>query len=288
MSGLPKSAVLWVDDDPLPLSIVFQELADRGITVVGARSVVEAKRKLGRRAERFDLAIIDFHLGTGRAGDDSEAATAGLALARWIREKHPRVRLLGCSIGTDGAEWFHHYGAGFLHKALVASPGRFADEVERMVRPDGARRRRVFLVHGHDAAAKEAVARVLEKFALEVTILDEQANRGLTTVIEKLGSHADADYAVVLLTGDDWGGLRGCKPEELRPRARQNVVLELGYFAARLGRNRVSVLYEEGVEIPSDTSGVLWIGLDASGGWQLRLARELKAAGLPVEIERLV
>ena len=70
----------------------------------------------------------------------------------------------------------------------------------------------------------------------------------------------------------------------MKARARQNVVFELGYFIGRLGRNRVCALYAEGVEIPSDYSGVVYTKLDASGAWRLELAKELKAAGLPVDM----
>jgi predicted nucleotide-binding protein len=69
-----------------------------------------------------------------------------------------------------------------------------------------------------------------------------------------------------------------------KPRARQNVILELGYFLGRLGRNRVCALYRSGVEIPSDYAGVLFTELDEGGGWRLQLAKELKAAGLPVDM----
>ena len=84
----------------------------------------------------------------------------------------------------------------------------------------------------------------------------------------------------MLLTPDDVGGPNVSSGGSLKPRARQNVVFELGYFIGRLGRNRVCALYAEGVEIPSDYSDVLYTKLDASGAWRL----ELKAAGLPVDM----
>ena len=107
----------------------------------------------------------------------------------------------------------------------------------------------VFIVHGHDEAAKQGVARFLERIrGPQVVILEEQADRG-RTIIEKFEQHAeDAGYAVVLLTGDDEGRKRGMaedkgrKPDDLdlKPRARQNVVLELasssGSSAARAWR----------------------------------------------------
>lgn len=82
---------------------------------------------------------------------------------------------------------------------------------------------------------------------------------------------------MILLTGDDRGGLGEVDSASYRPRARQNVVLELGYFLGRLGRRHVCVLHEPGVEIPSDYDGVVYVPLDPGGAWQLRLAKEMKA-----------
>jgi predicted nucleotide-binding protein len=145
----------------------------------------------------------------------------------------------------------------------------------------------IFLVHGRSEAAKQVVARFLEQISdLRVVILHEQPNSG-RTIIEKFESYASgADFAVVLLTGDDEGGLASSR--QRRRRARQNVVFELGFFIAALGRAQVAVLYEEGVELPSDMSGVLYTALDASGGWKMELAREMVAARLPVDLNRVL
>lgn len=69
-------------------------------------------------------------------------------------------------------------------------------------------------------------------------------------------------------------------------RARQNVVFELGYFTGRLGRKMVCTLYEEGVETPSDYHGIVYIPLDSAGTWRILLARELKAAGFEIDLNR--
>jgi predicted nucleotide-binding protein len=145
----------------------------------------------------------------------------------------------------------------------------------------------VFVVHGHGEAFKQQVSRFLEATTdLEPVILHEQANSG-RTIIEKFEDHASrAAFAVILLTGDDEGGVRGSG--ERRPRARQNVVFELGFFVAALGRSKVAVLYEEGVELPSDMSGVLYTPLDAGGAWKLVLGKELRAAGLSVDLNHAV
>lgn len=144
----------------------------------------------------------------------------------------------------------------------------------------------VFLVHGSDDAAKNTVARFLERLNLDVTILHEQPDKG-RTVIEKFEASASVGYAVVLLTADDVGAAR-TSPTDLQPRARQNVVLELGYFLGTLGRTHVCALREEGVEIPSDLSGVLYVPFDAAGAWKLRLAKEIKAAGIELDLNRVV
>lgn len=142
--------------------------------------------------------------------------------------------------------------------------------------------RKVFVVHGRDEAAKETVARFLEKLKLEAIILHEQANRG-QTVIEKLETNSDVRFAVVLLTPDDIGGLAGTEPDKLKPRARQNVVLEFGYFIGKLGRNHVCALYKAGVELPSDVDGLLYVSMD-DRGWRMDLAREIDAAGIEVDL----
>jgi predicted nucleotide-binding protein len=146
---------------------------------------------------------------------------------------------------------------------------------------------KVFIVHGHNEVLLHEVEKFLSKLKLEVIILREQPNRG-RTIIEKFEDLADAAYAIVLMTPDDRGGLRAEVTEVQKFRARQNVVLELGYFLGRLGRARVCALYRSDVEIPSDYSGVLYLPADVGGGWRLSLARELKAAGLHVDMSLAV
>lgn len=140
----------------------------------------------------------------------------------------------------------------------------------------------VFIVHGHDEQAKESSARFIEKLGLNAIILHEQPNEG-QTIIEKLEKHTDAAYAVILFTPDDLG-TSASTPEDLHPRARQNVLVELGYMAAKIGRNRVCVLRKGDVEIPSDFLGVSYIDIDSAGAWRLTLAKELKVAGLKVDL----
>ena len=141
----------------------------------------------------------------------------------------------------------------------------------------------VFIVHGRDNEAKETVARFLQNLGLTPVILHEQPNQG-QTIIEKFEQHAQVGFAVALLTPDDVGALKS-EEKNLKPRARQNVVFELGYFLGRLGRNRVCALTKGNVEIPSDYDGVVYISLD-DGGWKMDLIRELKNVGFDVDANR--
>lgn len=144
--------------------------------------------------------------------------------------------------------------------------------------------RKIFIVHGHDDGARETVARFLERIGLEAVILHEQANQG-RTIIEKVVANSDVGFAVVLLTPDDEGCVKGGTPE---PRARQNVLLELGYFIGRLGRDKVCALKRGTLEIPSDFAGVVWETMDSNGGWKQALARELEAAGHSIDWNKVM
>ena len=142
---------------------------------------------------------------------------------------------------------------------------------------------KVFVIHGHDEAAKLAIAEFLRRLGLEPVILAEQPSGG-KTIIEKFEAHADVGYAVALLTPDDVGSRQG--DDAVRPRARQNVVFELGYFIGRLGRKRVCVLTKGQPEIPSDYSGVVYVPM-ASDAWKMGLIKELKAAGFDVDANKV-
>jgi predicted nucleotide-binding protein len=142
----------------------------------------------------------------------------------------------------------------------------------------------VFLVHGHDEEAKQTVARFLEKGGIKVIILHEQPDGG-RTIIEKLEANALVGAAIVLLTPDDEGYSMKA-PDKKEPRARQNVVLELGYFSAKLGRSHVIALVKPPVTKPSDYDGVVYTVLDEHGGWKLKIASELREMGLRFDLAK--
>lgn len=145
----------------------------------------------------------------------------------------------------------------------------------------GINMKKVFIVHGHNGEIKEAVARLIEKQGVQAIILHEQANQG-ATIIEKFERNSDVGCAVCLFTADDLGHAKDDIAENKR--ARQNVVFETGYFIGKLGRDRVILIADKGVEIPSDLQGVVYTGTD---GWQYSVLKELKALGYDIDYNKL-
>jgi predicted nucleotide-binding protein len=144
---------------------------------------------------------------------------------------------------------------------------------------------KIFLVHGRDTAAKESVARFLEHLKLQPVILSEKPNGG-KTLIEKFEREANnVGYAVILFTPDDIGGLQSANEQQAR--ARQNVIFELGFFAGRLGRERVCILTAPDVEIPSDIFGLGYVPFNISStDWKIGLVTELKNAGFTIDANK--
>lgn len=140
---------------------------------------------------------------------------------------------------------------------------------------------KVFIVHGHDSALKYEMARLIEKQNIEAIILSEQENRG-ATVIEKIEEYSNVDAAICLFTPDDFGKEKN--DEELKYRARQNVVFETGFFMAKLKRKNVILVAESEVEMPSDLQGVMYTNV---GEWQFKVLRELRSIGYNIDMNKL-
>lgn len=147
----------------------------------------------------------------------------------------------------------------------------------------------VFIVHGRDDGMKQTVARTIERLDLLPIILHEQNDKGLT-IIEKfeLNTHY-AKYAIILLSPDDEGKILG-PDEEVKGRARQNVVFEFGYFVGKIGRENVFVLVKNPneIEIPSDIHGLIYHTFDSQGKWRVELVSELIEAGFSVDPKSII
>lgn len=144
----------------------------------------------------------------------------------------------------------------------------------------------VFIVHGRDQGTLAEVKQVLSQLGLDPVVLQDLPNQG-RTIIEKFEDYAKVGFAVIVCTPDDEG--KPVAEDTLpRPRVRQNVLLEWGYFLGELGRDRVCALIKEEVEVPSDYSGVLYVDMDAAGAWKLRLADELNQARYDIDANKLL
>lgn len=266
-------------------------------------------RSLGRLLRDDQLASINAELTEGLdleafLSGDGSSGMAGSAKLLWPDD--PREELgyallviLKCAADPDEllqiAHHFYYTGAkldGDLHaitsRLIIPFERDYRLYVQRQgdVAPVLTRTlsKRIFIVHGHDNEMLQTIARFVSTLDLEPVILHEQANRG-RTVIEKVEAETDVGFAIVLLTPDDEGRKQGTT--ELEPRARQNVLLELGYFLAKLGRPRVCALRRGEVNIPSDFAGVVWEPFDDHGGWKVKLCRELEAAGYDIDWKKL-
>lgn len=158
----------------------------------------------------------------------------------------------------------------------ISDEAKFVEE-----KVNSTRKKKVFIVHGHNDALKQEVARIIEKQGLEAIILSEQANRG-KTIIEKFEEHSDVGAAICLFTGDDYGKAKDATSENLR--ARQNVVFEAGFFMGKLGRENVILIADSNIEVPSDLQGVVYTSKTM---WQTDVLRELKAIGYKVDFNKL-
>lgn len=144
---------------------------------------------------------------------------------------------------------------------------------------------KVFIVHGHDEAARQAVARFIEKIGFEAIILHEQASSG-QTIIEKIEANSNVGFGIVLYTPCDLGASQRHKDQQ-KPRARQNVVFEHGYLIGKIGRKNVCALVKDDIETPNDISGVVYIKMDEGDSWKYAVAKEMKACGYDIDLNKI-
>ncbi|PAQ14732.1 DNA-binding protein [Bacillaceae bacterium SAOS 7] len=172
-------------------------------------------------------------------------------------------------------------------KEILLDGKLYVVENNEAVKIDGGRimdMTKVFIVHGHDNAAKQETARFIERLGLNAIILHEQVNQG-KTIIEKIEENTNVGFAIVLYTPCDLGKAKD--DLDLKDRARQNVIFEHGYLTGKLGRQRVSALVKGNVEKPNDISGVVYIDMDNGGGWKVSLAREMKSVGYDIDMNKI-
>jgi predicted nucleotide-binding protein len=252
------------------------QFRDHGFLVLEAMTFLEARQK--SRAQSPDVAIIDLHLSEG---ENRSPVSAGRAIDHSV----PTI-IISDQLDPE-----------VMRQVFRRIPGYYPPAVDFLVKNEdfkaliAAVRRalipRVFVAHGHDLAARDEVIRFLRTLELRPVVLGEEPEVG-RTIIEKFEDYSDVAFAIVLLTPDDVGGT---ETADLKPRARQNVIFELGYFFGKLGRRKVVALYKTGrgeLDMPSNYSGILDLAMDSTGGWKKRLADEMIAANFEIDLQRVL
>lgn len=170
-----------------------------------------------------------------------------------------------------------------LIERLPLIPSSVETSIMPAKQPNLTRSKKIFIVHGHDISSRAEVELLIKKIGYEPIVLFKQASGG-KTIIEKFEEETESVvFAIILYTACDYG--RDKQESKEQPRARQNVVFEHGYLSAKLGRSRVCALVEPGIEVPGDLAGVVYIQL--SGTWEYMLAKEMKQAGLEIDLNLL-
>lgn len=272
---MTRFRILFVDDEAETREKWGREINAAGYDVELCASFKDA-RELLRNPQKFDMAVLDLHL-TGLED------RLGLDLAKKIDGHIPIVMLSSIMKVRDAVEAISLTSKGKMPvKVLEKSDGveRLIELIAEMVV------HRVFVVHGHDDGAKNDVVFCLSALGVQPIVLRDTPLGG-RTIAESIEDYSNVSYAVVILTPDDWGEKRNKQPGKAR--ARQNVILEWGFFIGQLGRGRVCALHkeEDGFEFPSDYQGVRYIALDSEGLWRRKLAGELQSAAIPIDATKV-
>jgi DNA-binding NarL/FixJ family response regulator len=283
-----RKKILLIDDERYYMTAYIDALKDEGFEILTAGTFSDGKRLINDNTDA-DAVILDIMMPVGDVSnpetefDTKMGFMSGLVLARWVKSHHPNIPIIGMSIvrAADIVNWFEKNGSGFLYKATYL-PNEFSEEVKRIISKEDRRKRlKLFIVHGQDEAAKYELKNYLQNTLKlpEPIILHEQPSLG-RTIIEKFEEETrKVDLVFVLLTPDDEPS-GSSESNDLKRRARQNVVFEMGYFYGKLQRKtgRILLLYKGYLELPSDIAGVVYIditgGIEAAGE---TIRRELSA-----------
>ncbi|PSJ16210.1 TIR domain-containing protein [Nitrosomonas supralitoralis] len=150
--------------------------------------------------------------------------------------------------------------------------------------------KKIFVVHGHDTAALEQLELVLRRLGLAPYIL--QNNDGHTrTLIEALEQqiYDRSAFGIILMTPDDYGYPKTKTENDRQPRARQNVILEMGMVMASLGRDRIVILKKGNLEMPSDVNGIIYLEFNEHVKEVVgKLAQRIQSSGIEIEDNLIV
>ncbi len=255
--------VLFVDDDPFSARAYIEALVDGGFSVTLVGTARKALEKASQ--EQFSAVVLDVQMSPGGHYTAMETACGlltGIALAKDLKDMLPGSPVVALTAST-AAEVEEYFSADplsrYFHKSGT-SPEQLCRNLKHLLRYEV--QPKVFMVHGRDHTTLNEVRKFLrERLDFQnLIILAEERSSG-NTIIEKLEMCSDeSDLIFVLLTPDD---LVSDTSAPLTARARQNVILECGYFLGKLGRRngKVILLKKGNIELPSDLSGIVYIDI---------------------------
>jgi predicted nucleotide-binding protein len=210
------------------------------------------------------------------------SATTGAILCWWDTKKKALV----------------YQGPKAAKEALEAAINAVGAEGKAPVLPSSAKpanddaATRVFVVHGHDDASREQLERILMILGLNPFVLQNTSGGGMTIIEaleQQIGKEPEAKFGIVLMTPDDVGYSIKEGEKAAQPRARQNVVLEMGMLLSSLTRDRVAILVKGHVEQPSDAHGIIYLHFNNHVKEVVpRLADRLQAAGFDIAANQIM
>lgn len=147
-----------------------------------------------------------------------------------------------------------------------------------------SKKAKIFIVHGHDVDARDQLELVLMRLGLQPFILQNSSGGGKTIIeASEKNIYEDTAFGIVLMTPDDFGYPKSKADADRQPRARQNVILEMGMIMATLGRDKMAILKKGALEIPSDCDGILRIEFNGHvKEVATKLAQRIQEAGFEI------
>lgn len=278
--------LIGIDDDKLSKLDEFakSEFEENLVERDDKKTDVEKIRLLEEKYKKFSSLNVNSH-ETIDAYHEWYGATL-LYLNNLLNEDEDEdfVKFKNLDNGGNGYSLQHNYHEILGIYNLLLEKSVLIQNKDNMIKTEV--NKKVFIVHGHDDAMKLDITRFIELLNLKPIILSEQPNNG-QTIIEKFESNSNVGYAIVLLSPCDEGWSKDSK--QPKPRARQNVIMELGFFIGKLGRANVCALKNGDIELPSDVLGVSYIDYSSKdGGWKMDVAKELKESGYDIDMNLLL
>jgi predicted nucleotide-binding protein len=257
--------ILWFDDNLFDIKQYIQYLQDSGYEVISCESPYKCKEIL--KKEKFDLVLLDVQCKLDNIENTIENKAGwetGLVLAREILRFNKRQKIIGFSI-TENPEirnWFNQNCLGFISKKETSPDQNFVNLITELI--CGINIPKVFIVHGHDEESLKELKNYIQKNLKlgKPIILRQEPSLG-RTIIEKFEDYSrNIDLVFVLLTPDDII-IKNESSDDVKRRARQNVIFEMGYFYGKIQRKngQILLLYKGDIELPSDISGIIYINI---------------------------